>query len=748
MGRALALSVAVLAAGCGSSGRGAADAGSPDAASGVDARVDLDAVTGDPGPQLSVPVLNVGDDAIRAWDRWAYQRIGARAYMRSTYDRTGGNEAADASHFLRETSGYAVPLDVAGSGELRFVRTNRWHGSPWHYVVDGTDTVVEETNTLDPNNPVTNASFLPASAFPSPLALTWPTSQGADLSWVSVPFTSSLLLGYERTHYGTGYYVYDLYPAGATNLSQPLVAWTAQPPAADVLALVGSAGQDLAPSDASVTTQQGSVDLAQGASVTLTTLQGPSTLRSLRFTVPLGEEQAFGRGRLRITWDDRAMPSVDAPLCLFFGTGSLYNRTGRSFLVQAFPVHVRFDAASVELATYFPMPFLRSARIELLAADAAAGVAWEVRSQPYTDPGNWIGYFHATYHDQGVPTPGVDLVLLDTTVDEGGGLWSGSFVGTSFIFSDRADLGTLEGDPRFFFDDSNTPQAQGTGTEEWGGGGDYWNGGQTTTLPFAGHPVGAPSLAQAANAEDAIESAYRFLLSDAMPFGRSARIQLEHGGTDDSTEHYRTVAFWYGLPGASLVPTDALHVSDPTDEARHAYVSPDASGVDTLTSRYEWGVDHVGSVEVYPATADTGRHTTGTTELTLAVTPANYGVLLRRKLDYSFPDQRAVVSVADGPGGPFEVAGVWYLAGGSTYVYDNAATETGPPSPAIETSDHLWRDDELLIPRQLTEGRSSIRVRIAVSPASQPLVPGGPVPAQAWSEFRYTAYSWVLPPMP
>ncbi len=31
------------------------------------------------------------------WDRWPYQRIGVRAYMRSTYDRTGGNDAADAS---------------------------------------------------------------------------------------------------------------------------------------------------------------------------------------------------------------------------------------------------------------------------------------------------------------------------------------------------------------------------------------------------------------------------------------------------------------------------------------------------------------------------------------------------------------------------------------------------------------------------------------------------------------------------
>jgi hypothetical protein len=37
------------------------------------------------------PVVPVGADAYRLWERWPYQRIGVRAYMRSTYDRQGGN---------------------------------------------------------------------------------------------------------------------------------------------------------------------------------------------------------------------------------------------------------------------------------------------------------------------------------------------------------------------------------------------------------------------------------------------------------------------------------------------------------------------------------------------------------------------------------------------------------------------------------------------------------------------------------
>ena len=44
------------------------------------------------------PVIPVGADAYKMWDRWPYQRIGARAYMRRTYDRQGGN------HMVRTTS--------------------------------------------------------------------------------------------------------------------------------------------------------------------------------------------------------------------------------------------------------------------------------------------------------------------------------------------------------------------------------------------------------------------------------------------------------------------------------------------------------------------------------------------------------------------------------------------------------------------------------------------------------------------
>ena len=720
----------------------ASDAGGAEAPSGHQDGAVNDADAGSRG----VPTIPVGLDAYRRWAELPSLRIGARTYMRSTYDRAGGNEGADASHFLRqEADDRNVVLDVAGTGVLYFVRTNHWHGSPWHYEVDGAEHLVQESSTADPTHPVTGSVFLPEAAFPSPLTETWSVTKGADLSWVPVPFQKTLALAYGRTHYGTGYYIYQLFPEGAENLSSPVTSFSAEPPAADVVSLLRKAGQDIAPTGALVETRTGTVDIPAGGTAEIARLSGARTIRALKFRISEDQALAASRARLRISWDDRREPSVDAPLALFFGTGSLYNRAKKEWLVKGLLSSVHFTGGDIEFASYFPMPFFSGARIELVADTALANVRSEIRSEPYSGPTNWVGYFHATYRDHTTPVEGQDLVILDTKAVEGGGDFCGAFTGMSWIFSDRAVLGTLEGDPRFFFDDSESPQAYGTGTEEWGGGGDYW-GGENMTLPLAGHPVGAPSATSAESPEDQIESAYRILVADAMPFGKNARIQLEHGGTNQSTEHYRSVAYWYGLPGACLELSDSLHVGDAADEGAHHYFSPTTSEVESLTSRYELGVDHLGTTEVIPATTDTGRHMTGTTEFVLHLRADNFGVLLRRKLDYAFPDQRADVFVADDrDGAPFERAGTWYLAGGASSVYSNPPGELDPPAPVVQTSNRRFREDEFLVPRRLTEGHPSVRVRIVFAPTPKPLIFGQPAATQAWSEYRYQAYSWLLP---
>jgi hypothetical protein len=760
------------------------------------------------GELAEPPPIPVGLDAYRVWDRWFEQRIGARTYMRSTYDRRGGNEGADASHYLFQLADdFNVALDLAGPGVLYFVRCNHWHGSPWHYQVDGRDQLVQETSTADPNHPVENSVFIPTRLFPEPLAWTWSVTRGADLSWVPIPFARTFRLGYSRTHYGTGYYIYTLYDHTA-RLSRPIRSWDGKtPPDKDVADLIARAGTDIVPRPN--TSDGRALDITQigGGPITLGKASArevrrispakPAMVRALEFSVPREQAIQFGRARLRITWDDLPHPSIDAPVALFFGAGTFYNRDDREYLVKSFPLSVRFDseprpapyssregndalarrtqlpsseaagdgsaraqgaieddptASRVHLACYFPMPFFHSARIELVGNGETdlSGIRWSARYHPLKRPAGHAAYLHATYRDHANPDAGKDLVLLDTRAVEGGGDWSGSFVGTSWIFSHRAALNTLEGDPRFFFDDSQTPQAYGTGTEEWGGGGDYW-GGRNMTLPFAGHPAGARDDKEAKNDEDRIESAYRFLLADLFPFGQRAVIQLEHGGENQSMEHYESVTYWYGVNRPTLVKTDELKVGDVDSERTHLYVSKEASEPYEIISRYEWGVDTLNGKEIFPTHSDRGRKTAGESAFTLKIRADNYGVLLRRKLDYSFPNQRAEVYVSQaGPAGKkhppdWKLAGVWYLAGANTCVYSNPRDELGATQHVVQTSNRRFRDDEFIIPRDLTRGRSAIRVRVKFMPVKIPLFPGEPLPELAWSEIRYDAYCWVNP---
>ena len=170
-----------------------------------------------------------------------------------------------------------------------------------------------------------------------------------------------------------------------------------------------------------------------------------------------------------------------------------------------------------------------------------------------------------------------------------------------------------------------------------------------------------------------------------------------------------------------------------------------------LTSRYEWGVDHLGDQEVFPAQTDRGCITRGTSEFTLKLEPRNYGVLLRRKLDYAFPNQRALVEVADASKGQegkalvWERAGVWYLAGSNTCVYSDPKGELGATLHTVQTSNRRFRDDEFLVPRDLTAGRSAVRVRVRFTSVSRPLFSGHPPAELGWSEIRYTCYCYVMP---
>jgi transposase InsO family protein len=324
---------------------------------------------------------------------------------------------------------------------------------------------------------------------------------------------------------------------------------------------------------------------------------------------------------------------------------------------------------------------------------------WHIGIHPTTS----AIFMQRTQTDHPNPIQGHDNIFLDTQQVEEGGQWSGSYVGMNWIFTRRGHLETLEGDPRFFFDESRTPQACGTGTEEWGGEGDYW-GGQNMSLPFSGHPVGK-AAGKESRAAESVNSGYRFLIVDSFPFGIRAVIGLEHGGVNESSEHYSGVVYWYGSPAPSLVLTDTINVCDADDITKHHYQSPTAEIPYQLTSRYDLGPDHelplwgrVSGAEspatkmYYAAETDTVRVMRGATKFTVRLDANNQGILLRQKFDYQYPNQHAKVYVCSLTSGSWEYAGEWYTAGSNTGV------SSRPPGAIFSSAELGATALELVLP--------------------------------------------------
>jgi hypothetical protein len=198
-----------------------------------------------------------------------------------------------------------------------------------------------------------------------------------------------------------------------------------------------------------------------------------------------------------------------------------------------------------------------------------------------------------------------------------------------------------------------------------------------------------------------------------------------------------------------IIAADAVRVQGkirPLDDAkavygRALYVGGKATVPTTPAVTAEYLLPHT----------DRGRKTTGVSEFDLKLDPKNVGVMLRRKLDYALPNQRVQVFVADASRAgadagelDWKSAGVWYLAGSNTCVYSNPKDELGAAQHVAQTSNRRFRDDEFLVPRALTAGRSAIRVRVRFTPVWRPLFPGERLSELAWSEIRYTAYCWVM----
>ena len=635
----------------------------------------------------TLPPLYLGLDAYRHLDKLSYLELGDRVEGASTADTGGSN--ADNTHFVRALpNGEHVLFDQVGPGLVTFMRMQENYGDPWNLSLDGHFITTIQSSDLGQTSPTSN----PASAFPYPLSLNPQESQGSSIVAAALPFQQSMQWSSQHAN-GNYYALYRKLPYGT-----PLATWNSQMPTGDVVALLRCAGNDIAPM--SISQQQGNLTLAAGAETPVTTLSGPGQIRALSFQVPANEMTSFGNARLRIYWDGETHPSVDAPVKFLAGDGAgVYSPRGRP-LVQGWIAGINSDSTgSMRFNLYWPMPFSSNARIAIAADAPLNNIGWSVRYEPFPDPPQWWGTFHATYTSVPDPQPGQDMTFLDVR-------GSGKLVGTVVNFT--APDGTLEGDPHIFLDDSQTPQIAVTGTEEWGLGGNYWNGGHQVSLPLGGLPSSINNP-PGANIDGA--ALYRFLIADSIPFNRHLVVRWEHGGVDQSTHPYRATMLWYGTPAQTALLNDELLPADPTGRLTHNYT---ATGEHTyqLTAAYEYLVQN-------PLITATGSALTGTTSFTMKLVPRNVSAFLRRTFDDCIPNQRAHIYLDNA------FAGTWYDAG--------ASNGTG-----VDGHRRCWRDEDFPLPAALTAGKSAVTVRIEFVPTSNPR-------DSEWTAFRYQMYSFVVP---
>ena len=265
--------------------------------------------------------------------------------------------------------------------------------------------------------------------------------------------------------------------------------------------------------------------IAPGETITLVDHAGAGIVRRWWITIAPRNNVALQRQLIvRCYWDDETSPSVEVPVSDFFGVG---------FGQWRDYISAPSNMTSGGYNSYWPMPFRRRARItvENRSKEVADRFYYNVDVETYPQPPDSLLYFHAQFR-RALTRPGQPVVVLDAT-------GRGHYAGTVLSMQPRRGrtMWYLEGNERVFIDGETTPSIIGTGTEDYFSSGWYFDTG----------PYSAPY--HGATIKDSLSgrvSAYRWHIEDPIPFTRSLRFTIEHGGTNDTRNvDYTSVAVWY-----------------------------------------------------------------------------------------------------------------------------------------------------------------------------------------------------------
>ncbi len=442
------------------------------------------------------------------------------AQIITSYDRKGGND--DYNQPLRtEKDGWVVLADLKGPGYVsRFWFTGAENGQhPLRFYFDGERTPGLETTVGD---------FCGGSdPYREPWAAYDPFCW---YSLVPIPHQKRLIVmtkggGYKPDGWPRIFYQinYNTLPDDTT------VASFHRQPAAAVADALAAAREQLDRVQAPFATGDRVAlfegTLRAGQAVSGTALAGPAILRELQVRLELSalpslvmRQQAMREIHLRIYWDDATVPSVEVPLGDFFG--SIWQR--RQFQ------SLYFGLTGETFVSRFPMPFARSARVEVvnqLGADVPLAITVAREALPAWS--NTWGYFHAAWRKTTPQQVGQPHVFVNA---RGRGRFAGCMLAT---LSQDQSWWMLEGDESIRVDDETFPGWHGTGLEDYFNGGWYY--GSALIRPYSGLPF----KAQFRTVQ------YRIQHSDPVSFAKTLQARIERGPDNASRGFMESVAYYY-----------------------------------------------------------------------------------------------------------------------------------------------------------------------------------------------------------
>lgn len=325
------------------------------------------------------------------------------------------------------------------------------------------------------------------------------------------------------------------------------------------------------------------IQIEPGATAIIADIAGSGVVQHIWMTFASSEQYAFRRIVVRMYWNDEPTPSVEAPIGDFFGVGhgvaSHYVSAPLNMITaqDGFPPYAAMNC-------WFPMPFQRAARIEIVNECASNVTLYYYVDYVERPVGDDDFTFHAQWRREHTTPATVDLRALKAEHDaqdrpgfttertdvltnlSGDGNYvildaegEGHYVGCNLSIDHLNPVPGFswpgEGDDMFFIDGEPwPPRLHGTGTEDyfcaaWGyPAGKY-------DAPYHGISLYAPLRSNGDTWRDERTisfrdysgklTQYRFHVLDPIIFRRSLRFSIEHGHANIQANDYASVAYWY-----------------------------------------------------------------------------------------------------------------------------------------------------------------------------------------------------------